>query len=252
MQDAHTGDWVWESQLPARLLGSLQELNLRFLGLRAGPGGEFGGQAAPLSPAQRLAVAGCPYALFDLKFQDDGHWCPRLQNAAPWRVADAAMGEPEAVEFVHLALFFAWHVASTAKLAAQLILGMNEATALAFRRITVDRLPQLAASETPNLGARWSDCARSRCCPPGSRRPAARPAVRRAAGRRRAVARRPDRTRRRGDDPGRERPEPQMNCRRSLARFTLGGSYASSRPTPAHEEVQERRPGAEGHRSRGG
>ena len=159
MQDAHTGDWVWESQLPARLLGSLQELNLRFLGLRAGPGGEFGGQAAPLSPAQRLAVAGCPYALFDLKFQDDGHWCPRLQNAAPWRVADAAMGEPEAVEFVHLALFFAWHVASTAKLAAQLILGMNEATALAFRRITVDRLPQLAASETPNLGARWSDCA---------------------------------------------------------------------------------------------
>ena len=145
MQDAHTGDWVWESQLPARLLGSLQELNLRFLGLRAGPGGEFGGQAAPLSPAQRLAVAGCPYALFDLKFQDDGHWCPRLQNAAPWRVADAAMGEPEAVEFVHLALFFAWHVASTAKLAAQLILGMNEATALAFRRITVDRLPQLGS-----------------------------------------------------------------------------------------------------------
>ena len=49
-------------------------------------------QVAPLSAAQRAAAAGCPYALFDLRFQDDAHWRARLQNADDWRVADESRG----------------------------------------------------------------------------------------------------------------------------------------------------------------
>jgi hypothetical protein len=62
------------------------------------------------------------------------------------------------VEFARLALFFAWHVASTAKLAAQLLFGMHEDTAAAFREATIDCLPSLAETEAVHLTARWNDC----------------------------------------------------------------------------------------------
>ncbi len=170
MQDAYTAGWSGESQLPEEILGSLHELNHRFLGLLgredAAAGGlstaQFVGPAPcaahALSEAQRLALARCPYALFDLRFQDDGHW-RALQLAGAWRVADQPAVDADTAEFVRLALFFAWHLACTATLAAQLLLGMNDATAGALRRLTVDRLPALAAVQTGHLTARWGHSA---------------------------------------------------------------------------------------------
>ena len=171
MQDAFVGTWTQEWRLSAEMLGSLRDLNHRFLDLTAartglwtvsGSAGEvlhLAGQVAPLSAAQRAAAAGCPYALFDLRFQDDCHWRLRLQGASAWRVADEPMADDDTVNFVRLALFYAWHVASTADIAAQLLLGMNGHTATAFRRITVNQLPALAVTESAHLSARWSDCA---------------------------------------------------------------------------------------------
>jgi hypothetical protein len=170
MQDAFVGSWAQESHLSTERLGSLRDLNHRFLDLTAARASEWapcceGGlasslavQLAALSAAQRAAAAGCPYALFDLRFQDDGYWRSRLQNSASWRVADESMVDDDTVGFVRLALFYAWHVASGAGLAAQLLLGMNGSTATEFRRITVNRLPALAVTEAVNLSARWSDC----------------------------------------------------------------------------------------------
>jgi hypothetical protein len=114
---------------------------------------------APLSQPQREAAANCPYALFDVRFRDSAHWQERLRNARPWHVADEAVQDAGTVEFVRLALFYAWHIASTARLAAQLTLGMNGDTAEAFRGATVDVLSSLAVTESMHLSARWSDCA---------------------------------------------------------------------------------------------
>jgi len=170
MQDAFVSSWGMESHLTAEALASLRGLNHRFLdlaGARTGAwsGGGRGGAAAdlatrvaPLSAAQRAAAANCPYALFDMRFQDDGHWQLRLRNTDCRHVADAAPIDEETARFVQLALFYAWHVASTAKLAAQLLLGMNGETAAAFRRTTVNSLPALVATEAVNLTARWSHC----------------------------------------------------------------------------------------------
>jgi hypothetical protein len=170
MQDAFVGSWAQESHLSAERLGSLRALNHRFLDLtaaranewlpcgEAGPAPRLAAQVAPLSAAQRAAAAGCPYALFDLRFQDDEYWRLRLQNSASWRVADESVVGDDTVGFVRLALFYAWHVACGAGLAAQLLLGMNGSTAAEFRRITVNRLPALALTEAVNLSARWSDC----------------------------------------------------------------------------------------------
>jgi hypothetical protein len=170
MQEAIVGGWAPESYLSAEILGSVRDLNHRFLDLAAahtgawvsplgaGPSPGLAGQVAPLSPAQRAAAAGCPYALFDLRFQDDRYWRGRLEGSGTWRVADEAVVDDDTVSFVRLALFYAWHVASGAILKAQLLLGMTGATAGAFRRITVNQLAELAAPESVHLSARWSDC----------------------------------------------------------------------------------------------
>jgi hypothetical protein len=171
MQDAFIGTWAQESHLSAGILGSLRDLNHRFLdltaarkGLWAGSGAtepslRLAGQVAPLSAAQRAAAARCPYALFDLQFQDEGYWRLRLQSSGACSVAEVSAADDDTVTFVRLALFYAWHVASTPGIAAQLVLGMNGDTAAAFRRITLDRLPSLVVTESAHLSARWSDCA---------------------------------------------------------------------------------------------
>jgi hypothetical protein len=162
MQDAFMGNWARESHLSAAHLNSVRDLNHRFLDLAgAGRGGltaSLGRQVAPLSRSQRAAAANCPYALFDLRFEDQAHWRERLAGAANWRVADDPGSDAETTGFVGLALFYTWHVASSAGLAAHLILGMHSDTADAFRRMSVDSLPGLAATEAVNLTARWSDC----------------------------------------------------------------------------------------------
>jgi hypothetical protein len=182
MQEAIVGSWAQESHLSAAALGSLRDLNHRFLDLAAAGRSDWAstrgaklspglaGQLAPLSAAQRAAAAGCPYALFDLRFQDDGHWGRRLRSAgewrcaaewrsaAEWRVADESAAADDTVSFVQLALFYAWHVASGAGLKAQLLLGMNGATATAFRGITVNQLPALVITEAVHLSARWGEC----------------------------------------------------------------------------------------------
>jgi hypothetical protein len=170
LQDASVGSWTQESHWSAESLGSLRDLNHRFLDLAAAGGNAWAnargakmspglaGQLAPLSAAQRAAAAGCPYALFDLRFQDDGHWGRRLQTSSEWRVADEAAVDDDTAGFVRLALFYAWHVAAGAALRAQLLLGMNGATAAAFRGITVSHLPALVVTEAAHLSARWSEC----------------------------------------------------------------------------------------------
>jgi hypothetical protein len=159
MQDAFVGNWAQESHLSAGTLGSLRDLNHRFLDLTATRTTDWlAGRVAPLSAAQRAAAADCPYALFDLRFQDDGHWRLRLQNSGAWRVADESVADDETINFVRLALFYAWHVASSAGLKAQLLLGMSGTTATAFRRVTVNLLPALVATEAVHLSMRWSGC----------------------------------------------------------------------------------------------
>jgi hypothetical protein len=172
MQDAFVGTWTCaqESHLSAEILGSLRDLNHQFLDLTASrtglwaapdsPGGSLhlAGRVAPLSAAQRAAAAGCPYALFNLRFQDDEYWRLRLQRADDCGVADEFAADDGTVTFVRLALFYAWHVACTAGVSAQLLLGMSSGTVTAFRRITVNQLTGLVATESAHLSARWGDC----------------------------------------------------------------------------------------------
>jgi hypothetical protein len=160
VQDAYTGNWTQQSHVSVEHLTSMHGLNTRFLDL-AGNGLlslQSARQVAGLSPAQRVAAANCPYALFDLRFEDAAYWRGRLQGIGAWRIADDLQVAPEIADFVRLALFYTWHVASSASLTAHLLLGMHDDTAEAFRGISVAALPALALAEAGNLTARWSGC----------------------------------------------------------------------------------------------
>lgn len=159
MQDALVGSWLHESHLSAETLGSLRDLNHRFLDLAATHREWMAGSAMQLSTAQRAAAADCPYALFDLRFQDDAYWRSRLQTLQSWRVADEPLIDDASISFVRLALFYAWHVATGAGIKAQLLLGMSACTAAALRNITVNQLPNLVITEAKHLSARWNGCA---------------------------------------------------------------------------------------------
>jgi hypothetical protein len=160
VHEAFPDNWTRQSHLSAEHLNSVRGLNRRFLDLAGTvlslPGLKV--QLAPLSAAQRAAAANCPYALFDLRFADDAYWRARLQRIGAWRIADEPKADPDTVDFVRLALFYTWHVASSAGLTAHLLLGMHVQTAEAFRGVAVDALSDLALAEAANLTARWSGC----------------------------------------------------------------------------------------------
>lgn len=169
MQEANVKRWERESDVSTAMLESVHELNHRFLDLlgespREWNSAGFAGLPAevrlwivPLTAAQKKAAANCPYALFDLHFHDDAYWRARLHTDFPCHVADAVSPNDTMLGFVRLAVFYAWHVASANKLAARLLLGMNDMTAAAFRAVTIDCLPGLAAAVGVELTARWSN-----------------------------------------------------------------------------------------------
>jgi hypothetical protein len=138
---------------------SLRELNRRYLGMAASAGiARPLSRVAVLTTDQLAAAANCPYALFDVRFGDASYWSLRLQSPSLWRIADAPEVGTDAVEFVRLALFYVWHVATSAPLHTQLLLGMPRNVAAAFALLTVDRLPGIALAEAGNLTPRWHTC----------------------------------------------------------------------------------------------
>ena len=205
MQDAIVGSWAGSPHSSAENLESLRDLNHRFLDLTAARGGgwaaagagvplDLAGRIAPLSAPQREAAAGCPYALFDLRFQDERILAPRLQNLDDWGVADESPVDDDTASFVRLALFYAWHICRER--------GPQRPAAVRDERRAPSRRSaespstnwrRLVATEAANLSARWSDCTAfwsALTAAAARRRPrgAAAGATSRAAARRRGAA----------------------------------------------------------------
>lgn len=168
MHEARTATSNPAPLLSPQLLGSLGQLNHRFLdlaGARRAPAAAEWGLNAPADVARRIAVLSderraalsqCPYALFDIRFCDDAHWQISLQSGPRWSVADLPAPNPQIAEFLQLALFYCWHLAQTQPLSAPLILGMAERTARDLGKVTLDRLPALIGSQRHHLSLRWA------------------------------------------------------------------------------------------------
>ena len=255
MQESMIGSWAQESRLTGEIHLSLRNLNHQFLDLMSArdrvrthdwidpqpraAAEEIAEYLAPLSARQRSLAADCPYALFDLRFQDSAHWSRRLKVADICASAEECSMSAETVNFARLALFFAWHVTTRTPLNARLVLGMSETTVDAFRALTVNGLVALAATESCQLTARWSASQGYWRALLGGALHQEGPALRRAQlfGLQLAAAAQLPPGFREGDS----------HCGRSPLKFTLRGCDASPSPTPTYKNLQKRRQSVKRH-----
>jgi len=145
-------------------LRALEDANQAFLSLLSGqarraPGGAAFGlegelleRVAALTGGPRALAARCPYALFDLQFDNGAFWAEAAQGAP----VPVAAGGSEALAFAHTAAFMAWHLAQGDELAAALVLGMTPAVRATWRALPLSAVTPAAAAAWPVLRARWA------------------------------------------------------------------------------------------------
>jgi hypothetical protein len=166
IHDAADGDgYLVHAVLDRSALDSLRETNTGFLALIAArhadrPGsGAFGltaaatADVATLDAGGRRAAAGCPYTLFNLRFEDGAFWSG-IARAAGLAAAGSLADE---VTFARTAVFLAWHLAQSSELTAALVLGMTGPVQRAWRRLPLSALDRAANAALPHLTARWGD-----------------------------------------------------------------------------------------------
>ena len=151
--------------LDSQTLRTLEDANEAFLLLLArqvaregraltlGLPGEVLLRVVALPPASRPLAARCPYALFNLQFENSAFWS-EAARAAPVPVA---AGSADALAFAHTAVFMAWHLAQGDELAAALVLGMTPAVRAAWRALPLSAVTPAAAAAWPGLRARWAE-----------------------------------------------------------------------------------------------
>ena len=162
---ADGGGYLAHAVLDANALASIRETNTGFLALvaerhAARPGaGLFGLSAvataaiASLDAVGRRAAAGCPYTLFNLRFEDGAFWSAVARDPD---LAGSGCVSDEAT-FARTAVFLAWHLARSSELTAALVLGMTSPVQRAWRRLPLSALDRAATLALPHLAARWGD-----------------------------------------------------------------------------------------------
>ena len=161
--EANGGGYLARAVLDASALDSIREINAEFLTLlaqqhAAAPGtAPFGlrtdavAGVAALDARGLRAAAGCPYTLFNLRFEDAGFWAGLASGNGRGAAADAGA----AAAFARTAVFLAWHLALNSELTAALAFGMTGPVQQAWRRLRLSALDRAATEALPHLRARW-------------------------------------------------------------------------------------------------
>jgi len=157
------GPYAARAVLDRSSLASIGEANALFVNLVADrhatrPGSSAFGLTADtaaricaLNAPARVAVAQCPYTLFDVRFKDAMFW-RRLASDAGCHTLDCAADD---ACFARAAVFLAWHLARSKGLAAALVLGMTPEVTCAWRGIPLSAIDQVALAALPHVEARW-------------------------------------------------------------------------------------------------
>jgi hypothetical protein len=149
--------------------GSLEELNEQCMELLAEQAAaqpmhgnlllrQVGDMWRSLDRSARQRVASSPYLLMDVGFTDPYRW-QRMQGPqvnAPLPVPYGGFFTvPQAASVAKQVFTYAWHLASTRSLAAQLRLGASEQCAHLISACTVTQIHQLAEQHPEWLRPRW-------------------------------------------------------------------------------------------------
>ncbi|MGH8177389.1 MAG: hypothetical protein ACREV5_14100 [Steroidobacter sp.] len=166
-------EWLPGSSAPvlsAALLARIHELNLDYLELLTAEHTSAGSavqlQYLPqqlvtaivslVAPARRC-LAGTPYTLYSLGFEDEGFWraaCQKDVQPVAQRYASANAAWLQG-PFCEVALLHAWHVATSSPLAARVLYAMPETTANRLAATSLWRIKRIANDYPALLTPRW-------------------------------------------------------------------------------------------------
>jgi hypothetical protein len=156
--------------LSAPLLAHIYELNLDYLDLLIAEHATTGadrqlhhlpeklwGALAVLPRAARALLARSPFTLYSLGFEDESFWASACAATTTPIAQRYARAESEVLQssFREIALLNAWHVASSNRLAARVLLAMSEATAHRFSGTPLWRIKRIACEHPALLMPRW-------------------------------------------------------------------------------------------------
>jgi hypothetical protein len=156
--------------LSAPLLARIHELNLDYVDLliaeHAATGADrqihhlpekLWSSLAALSRAACVILARSPFTLYSLGFEDESFWASACAATTTPIAQRYARPEPDLVQgsFRELALLTAWHIASTSRLAARVLLAMSDATAQRFSVTPLWRIKRIACEHPALLMPRW-------------------------------------------------------------------------------------------------
>jgi hypothetical protein len=164
VRDAGEGGYARRALLVPECLATLREANAAFLTLLARRVDE------PVTPAyglpiatlvrlgglparQLLALADCPYALFDLRFSDARFWASLVGS----RAASANSVDTPERRFVRTAVFLGWHLARAADDVAMLVLGMTPEVSRLWHGLDLTAIDDTVNGAGPCLVARFGD-----------------------------------------------------------------------------------------------
>jgi hypothetical protein len=155
--------------LSAPLLARVHELNLDYVDLLAAQSAspaadqirhlpeKLWSALATLPRTARALLARSPFTLYSLGFEDETFWASACAATTTPIAQRYARSEADALEssFRELALLNAWHVASSNRLAARVLLAMADATAQRFSSTPLWRIKRIACEHPALLMPRW-------------------------------------------------------------------------------------------------
>ncbi|MCX7056164.1 MAG: hypothetical protein NTZ79_02970 [Proteobacteria bacterium] len=161
------GQYAPRPLLEPSTLDAIRESNLAFLALLSKRTGEPSGSVwgldpvmvgalAALDPFVRRALAGLPYTLFNLRFEDAPFWRDVVRDAS--RPGSGSLSDE--ATFARTAVFLAWHLVQGNDMAPAMVLGMTPAVVDAWRGLPLSALDHAATRALPRLEARWGGNAR--------------------------------------------------------------------------------------------
>lgn len=159
--------------LTAPILSGIHQLNRDYVELLvADRSAGYAAKALPpavidglraLSPQARAALAACPFALYALGIEQQDFWRHRVADNT---VASDAAGAPpraaltQAASFAISAMFFAWHVASSQRVAARVLYALCDGTIDMLVPLPLAELQRIAGHGSGLLMPRWpGNCA---------------------------------------------------------------------------------------------
>lgn len=122
---------------------------------------------ARLSPESRRALTASSFALYALNFGDLAFWASVLSNPPPRLPGPAGAGLSIAMQygsstdscmraaFCEVALFFAWHVVASSRVAARLLFAIPDALSAQLARAPLWQLKRIAMDHPRILTPRW-------------------------------------------------------------------------------------------------